>query len=268
MNGKIAFVWSSDGGDMGYLKYSIASVDRHCSVSHDFYILTKPEVDLREIEHRFKINRIDPTTQLKELGIIEHQHFGKWKLPIFYKLTIPFFDIFKDYSTVCSLDSDLLVLNGGSGSIDLLKGYPLGDYEIAGASDQYRDGMRCFALTENDVPEDLREELQARIWSKAGTKLRNYINVGFLIWNVNKIDIEWLKRRVASFWTARVNNPTSFHFPEQDFANSMMLVDAGLSIRFNCLGGTKYNEKYICARHYVGRHKAEMIELGRKTYGF
>ena len=269
-NGKVAAIWSSDGGDVPYLKYSIFSFEKCCKRAHDIVILCRKDVNLTIIERMTHIIRIDPTEILTRIGVKESEHFGKWRFPIFYKLAIPLIDQLRDYESVANFDSDILFIQRKDFTIDGLFDYPLHDSEVAGVPDLNLSSMRGGVVAVMDTPNDIKDELSERVWVPSGTLQRSYINVGVLRWNLSKIEIDWYERRIKAFWNQRIKpgNTRKYHFPEQDFINSMLRVDSGLASRYNCLCNRFYHEKDICARHYVGSHKKDMIELGRKTYGF
>lgn len=266
---RAAAVWSTDGGDFSYLRYSIESFERNCSRPHDIFVLCTDDVDISSLPHHDRIRRIDPTAALSRYGIVPGSYTGRWRFPIFYKLAIPLLDVFREYRSVANFDSDILFYRNVRWGIDTLFDYRFSSAEVAAVPDLYLPSTRGCAVALLDTPDDIRGELSSRVWDSTGTWQHGYVNVGVMLWNVKAIDLEWYGRRLSAFWTQRTKkgNERKYHYPEQDFVNSMMAVDAGLGTRYNHLNRKFYNNIDICARHYTGSGKSAMVAEAEKLYG-
>lgn len=260
--GKIAVIWSTDGGNAVCLAESMRSFDMEFGPEVSFVVLT----DRRDLSFGVGLSRpvtvIDPVPALAKIGLTAASYTNKrFKFACVYKLAIPLLDQLRSFKTVCSVDADTVVIYQGTWGLDSrrcwsfasLFDYPLRDYEVAGASDQWIDDMRCAHLVARCCPADIREECERRVWSVAGSSQKSYINVGVLLWNLGAIDHDFYVRRVQAFWRQSQADQNMFRWPEQDFVNGFMRVDAGLSVRFNCLNNDKYNQRYVCLMHFAGQ---------------
>ena len=259
---RVAVVWSTDGGNVDYMRESLASFDMECGPDVSFIVLTKRgDISFGDGLSR-GVTVIDPEPVLDKIGLTQKTHTNKrFKFACMYKLAIPLLDKLLDFDVVCSVDADTVVIDPAWWKLDgrrcwsfsSLFDYPLRGCEVAGASDQWIDDMRCAHLVNRCCPDDIRDECEKRVWSVSGSSQKSYINVGVLLWNLPEIDTEFYVRRVQAFWRQSRSDPGMFRWPEQDFVNGFMRVDAGLSIRFNCINNDKYNTRYSCLVHFAGQ---------------
>jgi hypothetical protein len=257
----VALVWSTDGGNADCLLESMRSFDEECDDSVSFAVLTQNTgLDFSGMSREVTV--VDPVPALARIGLFASEHVSKrFKFACMYKLAIPLLDRFRRFKAVCSVDADTVVVSPAVWKLDgrrcwsfaSLFDYPLHDCEVAGASDQWIDDMRCAHLVNRCCPDDIRADCERLVWSVAGSSQKSYINVGVLLWNLGAIDTEFYVRRVQAFWRQSRANPAMFRWPEQDFVNGFMRVDAGLSIRFNCLNNNMYNRRYVCLLHFAGQ---------------
>ena len=259
---RVAVVWSTDGGNIDYMRESLASFDAECGPDVSFVVMSKR----RDISFGDGLSRsvvtIDPEPVLAGIGLTPETHTSKrFRFACMYKLAIPLLGQFRDFDVVCSVDADTVVIDPSWWRLDgrrcwsfsSLFDYPLRGCEVAGASDQWIDDMRCAHLVNRCCPDYIRDECDRRVWSVFGSSQKSYINVGVLLWNLPDIDRDFYVRRVQAFWAQSRANPDMFRWPEQDFINGFMRVDAGLSIRFNCVNNDKYNTRYSCLVHFAGQ---------------
>lgn len=260
-----AIVWCTNGGDYDYWKYSIASMRLWVNGPADFFVITLPSDNLHGLDHIFDLRRIDPTPYMQQLGFTKdgYDRLGKrWPVAILYKLCVPLIDTLKRYSSVMTLDTDVMAMpTSKRHTVDDVLAHPLGEFEIGGVPDLYEPLDRVAALIDETTPADIREELDARVWSKYGRGCQAYISAGLFLWNIPVInrDIDWYIRRCKAFW----GNIGRYIFPEQDFVNGFMAVDSRLQSTFGARadGNGPYIVADACMRHFTGIGKSLMYRM-------
>jgi hypothetical protein len=269
---RYAVVWSTDGGDHAYWRHSVASFREAIRGPADFFVFALPSDDLHGVDKEFGLARVDPSPCLAGLGILPDDYVargggrsGKWRWPpaIFYKLCAPVEDALSGYSAVLTLDTDTLAMpTSRRYTVDDLLAHPLGDFEVAGSPDLYERHDRTSLVMETMVPDDIREELDARVWSRFGRGCQAYVNAGVLLWNMPEIrkDLPWYRERLRMFWEAECRG--RFGFLDQDFVNSMMTVDTGFSMVYNWFtkSGVEADDGECVIRHYCAHNYEKMAQ--------
>ena len=266
--GRSAVIWCTDGGDYKYWKYSAATMRLMIKRPTDFYVITLPTDNLHGMDSTYGLRRIDPTPYMAQLGFTKegYDKLGhRWPVAILYKLCVPLIDELKNYSSVMTLDTDVMAMTTPkSNTVDDVLEHPLGEFEVAGVPDLYEPLDRVNTLVHEIVPEHIRPELQERVWSKFGSGCQAYVSAGLFLWNIPVInrDIDWYIRRCKAFW----GNIRSYTFPEQDFVNAFMAVDSRLQSGFGARadGNGPYIVADACMRHFTGTGKNLMYNMGDK----
>ena len=266
--GRSAIIWCTDGGDHDYWRYSIASMRLMVKSPVDFFAITLPTDNLHGLDRTYGLRRIDPTPYMQELGFTKegYDKLGRrWPVAILYKLCVPLIGMLKQYSSVMTLDTDVMAMpTPKSNTVDDVLAHPLGEFEVAGVPDLYEPIDRVNTLIREVVPESIKAELAERVWSKYGFGCQAYISAGLFLWNIPVIDrdIDWYIRRCRAFW----GNIRQYRFPEQDFVNGFMGVDSRLQSNFGARadGNGPYIVADACMRHFTGVGKGLMREMARK----
>lgn len=266
--GRSAVIWCTDGGDHKYWRYSIASMRAAIKGPADFFVITLPTDDLHGLDYTFNLRRIDPTPYMAELGFTKegYDRLGKrWPVAILYKLCVPLIDELKRYSAVMTLDTDVMAMpTSKRHTVDDVLAHPLGEFEVAGVPDLYEPLDRVSTLIDETTPDDIRAELEERVWSKYGRGCQAYISAGLFLWNIPVInrDTDWYIRRCKAFW----DNIRAYIFPEQDFVNGFMAVDSRLQSTFGARasGNGPYIVADACMRHFTGIGKSLMYRMAER----
>ena len=261
--GREAIVWSTDGENADCLLESMRSFDTVCDASVSFVVLTpRPDLDFSGLSRGVIV--ADPVPTLGSIGLRPLDHdSNRLRFARMYKLAIPLLRQLRGFMAVCSVDADVAAVDQRTWGMAVdsrscwafsaLFSYPLRDCEVAGAADHRVDGMLCAHLVNRCCPSDIKGECDELVWSATGSSQRGYVNSGVLLWNVGGIDTSFYVRRLQAFWQHSRNNPGMFPRHDGDFINGFMRVDAGLSMRFNCIYSDKYNSRYVCAMHFSGQ---------------
>ena len=269
-NGHSAIIWCTDGGDYNYWRYSLASMRMMVKRPTDYFVITLPTDNLHGMDIIFGLRRIDPTPYMEQLGFTKdgYDKLGnRWPVAILYKLCVPLIGELKQYSSVMTLDTDVMAMpTPKSCTVDELLEHPLGEFEVGGVPDLYEPLDRVHTLIRRAVPDDIRNELKERVWDKYGSGCQSYISAGLFLWNIPVIDrdIDWYIRRCKAFWPRLLSN--SYIFPEQDFVNAYMGVDCRLQ---SCYGArADGNGPYVTCdstmRHFTGIGKFLMHNMAKK----
>ena len=270
VSGRSAVVWCTDGGDFDYWRFSIASMRMMIKRPTDFFVLTLPTDNLRGLDYIFGLQRIDPTPYMQELGFTKEGYDklgNRWPVAILYKLCVPLIPEFKRYRSVMTLDTDVMAMPTPKfHTVDDVLEHPLGEFEVGGVPDLYEPLDRVRTLINDCIPDGIRDELQARTWSKYGNGCQAYVSAGLFLWNIPVIDrdIDWYIRRCKAFWPYMLEN--RYVFPEQDFVNAYMGVDSrflsGFGARAN--GNGPYVTGDATMRHFTGIGKPLMRLMARR----
>ena len=259
-----AVIWCTDGGDYDYWRFSIASMRMMIKRPTDFYVITLPTDNLHGLDYIFGLKRIDPTPYMKELGFTKEGYDtlgNRWPVAILYKLCVPLIGALKQYRSVMTLDTDVFATPTPKfHTVDDVLEHPLGEFEVAGVPDLYEPLDRVRTLMRDTIPEEIRDELEARTWAKYGNGCQAYISAGLFLWNIPVIDrdLDWYIRRCKAFWPYML--ASRYIFPEQDFVNAYMGVDSrflsGFGARAN--GNGPYVVGDSTMRHFTGIGKPLM----------
>lgn len=268
---KSAIIWCTDGGDYDYWRYSIASMRMMVKRPADFFVLALPTDNLHGMDYWFALKRIDPTPYMKQLGFTKEGYDklgNRWPVAILYKLCVPLIGMFKQYRSVVTLDTDIFAPPTPKlHTVDDVLEHPLGEFEVAGVPDLYEPLDRVRMLINERIPDGIRDELNARVWSKYGNGCQAYISAGMFLWNIPVIDrdIDWYIRRCKAFWPCMCND--WYLFPEQDFVNAYMGVDSRFLSGFGARASG--NGPYVVAdatlRHFTGVGKPVMRLMASRT---
>ena len=266
-----AVIWCTDGGDYSYWRFSIASMRMMIKRPTDFFVLTLPTNNLHGLDYIFNLKRIDPTPYMNQLGFTQSGYDtlgNRWPVAILYKLCVPLIGVFKQYKSVMTLDTDVFVTPTPKyHTVDDVLEHPLGEFEVAGVPDLYEPLDRVRTLMSDSIPVGIRDELDARVWSKYGRGCQSYVSAGLFLWNIPVIDrdIDWYIRRCKAFWPYMCDN--RYIFPEQDFVNAYMAVDSrflsGFGARAN--GNGPYVVGDSTMRHFTGIGKPVMRLMANRT---
>lgn len=262
--GRSAVIWCTDGGDFDYWRYSIASMRSMIKRPTDFYVMSLPTDNLHGLDYIFNLRRIDPTPYMQTLGFTKDGYDtlgNRWPVAILYKLCVPLIGMLKQYRSVMTLDTDVFATPTPKyHTVDDVLEHPLGEFEVAGVPDLYEPLDRVRTLIKGFIPDGIRDELDARVWSKYGNGCQAYVSAGLFLWNIPVIDrdIDWYIRRCKAFWPYLISN--KYIFPEQDFVNAYMGVDSrflsGFGARAN--GNGPYVVGDSTMRHFTGIGKPLM----------
>jgi len=269
--GRSAVIWCTDGGDYDYWRFSIASMRMMIKRPTDFYVITLPTDNLHGLDYIFNLKRIDPTPYMKELGFTKEGYDtlgNRWPVAILYKMCVPLIGKLKQYRSVMTLDTDVFATPTPKyHTVDDVLEHPLGEFEVGGVPDLYEPLDRVRTLIQKHIPNEIRDELNARVWSKYGNGCQAYISAGLFLWNIPVIDrdIDWYIRRCKAFWPAMIRD--EYIFPEQDFVNAYMGVDSrflsGFGARAN--GNGPYVVGDSTMRHFTGIGKSQMRNMSSKV---
>lgn len=265
-----AVIWCTDGGDYKYWRFSIASMRLMIKRPVDFYVITLPTDDLHGLDRIYGLRRIDPTPYMERLGFTKEGYDklgNRWPVAILYKLCVPLIGELKQYSSVMTLDTDVMAMSTPKNTtVDAILEHPMGEFEVAGVPDLYEPLDRTTTLIRDAIPDEIRGELKARVWDKYGSGCQAYISAGLFLWNIPVIDrdIDWYIRRCKAFWTFMVED--RYIFPEQDFVNAFMGVDCRLQSCFGARadGNGPYVTCDACMRHCTGIGKHLMFNIASK----
>lgn len=269
--GRSAVIWCTDGGDYNYWRLSIASMRMMIKRPCDFYVITLPTDNLHGLDYIFNLKRIDPTPYMRELGFTKEGYDtlgNRWPVAILYKMCVPLIGELKKYRSVMTLDTDVWATPTPKyHTVDDVLEHPLGEFEAAGVPDLYEPLDRVRTLIRDHIPDGIRDELNARVWSKFGNGCQAYVSAGLFLWNIPVIDrdIDWYIRRCKAFWPAMLKD--EYIFPEQDFVNAYMAVDSRFLSGFGARANG--NGPYVCGdstmRHFTGIGKAQMHNMASKV---
>jgi lipopolysaccharide biosynthesis glycosyltransferase len=263
-------VYCSDGNDLHMLAASLYSVKKFMPDA-TVYVLSDvvSPLDVPDVKIA------DPTAELSALGFFPDRWGRKWPYATLYRLAIPLMQEFSGVDRVLYLDTDTLVK---SGEVAELFAVDMGANEVLGTRDTNGTYSRIETCVRCDLCQDAVVGVLTKIWNGRRIPDQTYINAGVTVWNLARIrenGLDWYRQRLKWFWEAELRG--RFRYLDQDFINSMMLVQTDMPAQFNAYMEPSRHQVYDhpVVRHYVVDTKDQLVpdavEIGyvpggRETY--